>query len=190
MNASVRMNGGKAARGDSTTGNLIDGVGFTAVATYVSLCPTVSQCLPLSPIVSQCLPLIRLYQWYITFTSQLKSNLLCLLTCSPCDSVTLSGPFTRYGGQDPNIDPAAAVAADFDPFAVNAPSQQTQDGDAGAAGGGVGGGVGGGGGGGRGAGGNSIMTDLHNRNEVGDLPVPLMEQQAVRFQVKTQVKIV
>ena len=30
------------------------------------------------------------------------------------------------------------------------------------------------------------MTDLHNRNEVGDLPVPLMEQQAVRFQVKTQ----
>ena len=68
---------------------------------------------------------------------------------------------------------------------MNAPSQQTQDGDAGAAGL-AGGGVGGGGGGGGGAGGNSIMTDLHNRNEVGDLPVPLMEQQAVRFQVKTQ----
>ena len=83
----------------------------------------------------------------------------------------LSGSFNRYGGQDPNIDPAAAVAADFDPFAVNAPSQQTQDGDAVAAG--LTGGVGG-------AGGNSIMTDLHNRNEVGDLPVPLMEQQAVR----------
>ena len=55
MNASVRMNGGKAAQGDSTIGNLIDGVGFTAVATYVSLCPTVSYCLPLSPTVSHCL---------------------------------------------------------------------------------------------------------------------------------------